>query len=167
MSEETYLKIIKHKTAVLLAAACKAPAVLAGASPADCEALSEFGRCLGYAFQLLDDALDYAGTDSIFGKKTLADFPEGKITLPIILLKSLATPAEWSFVESLIHEESVSSASMGKILELVDFYDTAGKTLEAASKWTESALTALAHFPPNSARFDLENLANRLLVRFS
>jgi octaprenyl-diphosphate synthase len=167
MPEEIYFKIIEQKTAVLLAAACKAPAVLAGASTADCHALSEFGRCLGFAFQLLDDALDYAGTDSIFGKKTLADFPEGKITLPIILLKSLATPAEWSFVEELIHEERVSEASMLRVLALVEFYDTAGKTLEVASDWTDRALVALSQFPNNSARHDLENLANRLLVRFS
>ncbi len=167
MSEEVYLKIIEQKTAVLLAAACKAPAVLAGVSLADCEALSEFGRCLGFAFQLLDDALDYAGTESVFGKKTLSDLPEGKITLPIILLKSLATPAEWGFVEGLIHEERVSEASMSRVLALVETYDTAGKTLEAASNWTDRALVALAHFPNNSARHDLENLANRLLVRFS
>jgi len=167
MPESAYYKIIEHKTAVLLAAACRAPAVLAGASQEQRDALREFGRCVGYAFQLLDDALDYAGEDSVFGKKTLADLPEGKVTLPIILLRSLATGTEWGFVESVIHEENISQESMLKVLELVDRYDTAGKTLEEASKWTDRALSALSCFPDSAARTDLETLARRLLMRFS
>ncbi len=167
MPEATYYKIIEHKTAVLLAAACQAPAVLANAPQDQRDALSEFGRCVGYAFQLLDDALDYAGKDSVFGKKTLADLPEGKVTLPIILLRSLATESEWGFVESLIHEESVSQEAMLKVLNLVDHYDTAGKTLKEASKWTDRALSALTCFPESAARTDLETLARRLLMRFS
>ena len=167
MAEDAYYKIIEHKTAVLLAAACRAPAVLAGAPQAQRDALSEFGRCVGYAFQLLDDALDYAGEDSVFGKRTLADLPEGKVTLPIILLRSLATESEWRFVEGLIHEESASREAMLKVLSLVNQYDTAGKTLEEASKWTDRALSALTCFPESAARSDLETLARRLLMRFS
>ena len=167
MPEDAYYKIIEHKTAVLLAAACRAPAVLAGESAEVCDALSEFGRCVGYAFQLLDDALDYAGSDTAFGKKTLADLPEGKVTLPIILLKKQATASEWSFVESLIHNEDISSDAMRKVLDLVNHYDTAGSTLEEASKWTDRALHSLRTFPESQARADLETLARRLLMRFS
>jgi geranylgeranyl pyrophosphate synthase len=83
------------------------------------------------------------------------------------VLRSLATASEWGFVESLIHEESISQEAMLKVLELVDQYDTAGKTLEAASKWTDRALSALSRFPNSAARTDLETLARRLLMRFS
>lgn len=167
MPENAYYKIIEHKTAVLLAAACRAPAVLGGAAKSACDALSTFGRCLGYAFQLLDDALDYSGTESMFGKKTLSDLPEGKVTLPVILLKSLATAEEWSFVEALIHSEEITPESMTKVLDLVNKYDTAGKTLEEASNWTDRALSALEHFPESEARREMETLARRLLMRFS
>lgn len=167
MPESAYYKIIEHKTAVLLAAACRAPAVLAAAPKAACDALSEFGRCVGYAFQLLDDALDYAGSEMMFGKKTLSDLPEGKVTLPIILLKSLATTEELAFIESLIHSEDISAQSMVKVLDLVNKYDTAGKTLEEASKWTDKALQAISYFPESGARRDMETLARRLLMRFS
>lgn len=167
MTDVPYYKIIEHKTAVLLAAVCRAPAVLMGKSKQECDALSEFGRCVGYAFQLLDDALDYASSDSIFGKKTLADLPEGKVTLPVILLRSLATAEEWAKVELLIHNETISSQQMNEVLELVNQYDTAGRTLEEAGKWTDRALNALAVFPESVERTNLENLARSLLLRFS
>jgi octaprenyl-diphosphate synthase len=167
MPEDAYYKIIEHKTAVLLSAACRASAVL-GNSPLEArDALSEFGRCVGYAFQLLDDALDYAGSETMFGKKTLSDLPEGKVTLPIIMLKKIASPEEWAYVESLIHSEEITADSMLNVLELVNRYDTAGKTLEEASKWTDRALEALRHFPQSAARKDMETLAHRLLMRFS
>lgn len=167
MPEDAYYKIIEHKTAVLLAAACRAPAVLADGPLEARDALSEFGRCVGYAFQLLDDALDYAGTETMFGKKTLSDLPEGKVTLPIIMLKKLAKPDEWAHVEALIHSEEITASGMVKVLELVNEYDTAGKTLEEASKWTDRALEALRYFPQSAARKDMETLARRLLMRFS
>ncbi len=167
MSQEVYFKIVEHKTAILLGAACRAPAVLAGATKEICDALENFGRSIGFAFQLLDDALDYAGTDHIFGKKTLADLPDGKVTLPVILLKSKATSDEWSFVEQLIHEESISGAAMQHILDLVNQYDTAGQTLAMASSWTDLALKSLSIFPESDAKSDLKTLAQRLLLRLS
>jgi octaprenyl-diphosphate synthase len=129
--------------------------------------LSEFGRCVGFAFQLLDDALDYASSDQIFGKKTLADLPEGKVTLPVILLKQYANAQELAFVENLINSEEISRDSMLKVLDLVNKYDTAGKTLEEASKWTDRALQSLNNFPASQSRSELETLARRLLMRFN
>lgn len=167
MPEEAYYNIIEHKTAVLLAASCRASAVLADAPAESRDSLSEFGRCVGYAFQLLDDALDYAGSETMFGKKTLSDLPEGKVTLPIILLKKLAKPEEWAQVEALIHSEEITTEGMVKVLELVNEYDTGGKTLEEAAKWTDRALESLQYFPQSAARKDMETLARRLLMRFS
>lgn len=167
MPESAYYEIIENKTAVLLSAACKAPAVLAGSGLQAETDLSEFGRCVGFAFQLLDDALDYASSDQIFGKKTLADLPEGKVTLPVILLKQFATSQELAFVETLINSEAISHESMLKVLELVNKYDTSGKTLEQASQWTDRALQSLSNFPASQNRADLETLARRLLMRFN
>lgn len=167
ISEGEYFQILENKTAVLLSAACKAPAVLAGASAAECEALSVFGRAVGYAFQLMDDALDYAGTDQAFGKKTLADLPEGKVTFPIMLLREQATPDEWSKIAQMIYSTKISSADMKDILALVDRYDTAGQTLARAELWTNVALNALEEFAPSSARDDLKRLANSLLMRIN
>ncbi len=167
MTSDAYYSIIEHKTAVLLDAACRAPAILAGAPEESRAALGEFGRCVGYAFQLLDDALDYSGSEAAFGKKTLSDLPEGKVTLPILLLKQFAKPHEWQFVQDLIHGEDIPTEAMLTVLDLVNDYDTAGKTLEEAEAWTDRALKSLSYFPQSSARDDMETLARRLLMRFS
>lgn len=167
ISEHEYFQILENKTAVLLAAACRAPAVLAGATARERDALATFGRAVGYAFQLMDDALDYAGTDSAFGKKTLADLPEGKVTLPIMLLRDQAKPDEWRSVESIILKTDISSHDMKFVLSLVDQYDTAGQTLERAETWTKIAISALDEFLPSTAREDLKRLANNLLMRIS
>lgn len=167
ITEQEYFTILENKTAVLLAAACRAPAVLAGATPTQCKALEVFGRAVGYAFQLMDDALDYAGVDSAFGKKTLADLPEGKVTLPIMLLREQAEVEEWAKLETLILGSHITASDMKWVLSLVDHYDTAGQTLARAEIWTKTALDALDEFGPSQAKDDLKRLASRLLMRIN
>jgi octaprenyl-diphosphate synthase len=67
-SEDAYLEVIAAKTAALFAAACRVGAVIADRPKAECDALESYGRNLGIAFQLVDDALDYAGRSASFGK---------------------------------------------------------------------------------------------------
>jgi len=167
ISENTYFDIIENKTAVLLAATCRAPAVLANCPKHECDALEVFGRSVGHAFQLLDDALDYAGTDEIFGKKTLADAPEGKVTLPVMLLRQQASADEWSKVERILRKSEISRKDMETIQVLVDHYDTAGQTLLLAEQHTTKALEALSIFPDSPDRAALERIASRLLMRLS
>ena len=165
MPRDAYFTILEHKTAVLLAACCKAPAILVGRTSDEVQALETFGRAVGFAFQLLDDALDYAGTDDIFGKKTLADLPEGKITLPIILLREQATAADWNIVANIIAQNMPSKVDMQRVHQLVDQYDTAGQTLALAEEWTNTALDSLDIFPASPEREGLERLARSLLMR--
>lgn len=165
MPEKAYFDILENKTAVLLSAVCRAPAVLANRPKLECDALETFGRCVGFAFQLLDDALDYAGTPEIFGKKTLADLPEGKVTLPIMLLRAQATAEEWRPIEKIIRKMEISPRDMAGVQAWIDHYDTAGQTLEKAQQYTTMALEALQVFPPSAEREDLERLASRLLMR--
>ncbi|MCX6125648.1 MAG: polyprenyl synthetase family protein [Proteobacteria bacterium] len=165
MSEESYFEILENKTGALLAAACRAPAVLAQRQVIDCDALESFGRHLGFAFQLLDDALDYCGSPEVFGKRTLSDLPEGKVTLPVILLRTQSTPEEWTKIEKIIRKIEIGPRDMGVVQALVEHYDTAGQTLERAATYTNAALAALEMFPPSPERQNLERLANRLLMR--
>src|ERR1700720_1475906 len=83
--EATYLEVIKAKTAKLFAAAAEVGAMVAGRNGPERVALQSFGMNLGIAFQLVDDALDYAGREAQLGKTVGDDFREGKITLPVIL----------------------------------------------------------------------------------
>ena len=83
--EATYLEVIKAKTAKLFAAAAEVGAMVAGRSGPERGGARSFGMNLGIAFQLVDDALDYAGREAELGKTVGDDFREGKITLPVIL----------------------------------------------------------------------------------
>jgi len=84
--EETYFDIINLKTASLFAAATKVGACMTNKSKKEKDALESYGKNLGLAFQIADDALDYYSTKTIFGKEIGKDFFEGKVTLPIIFL---------------------------------------------------------------------------------
>ena len=82
--EETYLKIINSKTASLFAAATRIGACIANKNKKEKDALESYGRNIGLAFQIADDALDYYSTQTILGKEIGKDFFEGKVTLPAI-----------------------------------------------------------------------------------
>lgn len=84
---EQYLKIIEAKTAELFSTATSAGAILSGLSNFETENLSNFGKYLGIAFQIIDDGLDYFGTNRTLGKPIGTDYREKKMTLPTILLR--------------------------------------------------------------------------------
>ena len=85
VTEAHYYQVIDRKSAELLAAACDAGAILAGVTRAERRRLAEFGRQVGLAFQLRDDALDYSAEAPELGKLPCADLREGKVTLPLLL----------------------------------------------------------------------------------
>ena len=84
-TEDEYLAIINAKTAALFSAAAEVGAAIANRPADEQTALKSYGRNLGIAFQLVDDALDYSGDSASLGKSVGDDFREGKITLPVIL----------------------------------------------------------------------------------
>lgn len=81
---QDYERIVHGKTALLFEACCKTPAWLAHASPKVVDLLAQYGRCLGFIFQIIDDCLDYVSSSSECGKPVLSDLLEGKVTLPLI-----------------------------------------------------------------------------------
>jgi octaprenyl-diphosphate synthase len=166
-TEETYFRILNFKTAVLIAASCKSAGILAKASTAEISALEEFGAAVGMAFQLVDDALDYLGSREIFGKPTNSDLLEGKVTLPIILLKERATGLELESLKAILSKPKVTQSDIHIVCELVNKYDAAKATIDRANEFTDKALNALKIFPESTARKDLETLAKRLVWRFN
>jgi octaprenyl-diphosphate synthase len=104
VDQERYLKVIQYKTAKLF----EASAVLGGLitkAPADVvSAAAEYGRHVGTAFQLIDDALDYAGDPAALGKNVGDDLREGKVTLPLIHVMKHGSGAEKHLVETAIRD---------------------------------------------------------------
>ncbi len=104
VTQESYLNVIRSKTAKLFEASAQLGALIAGASEDDIEAAAEYGRSLGTAFQLIDDVLDYAGDATEIGKNVGDDLREGKPTMPLIWLMENGTPEQRELVRSCIEQ---------------------------------------------------------------
>src|SRR6478735_8808901 len=119
LSQETYLQIIRAKTAELFAAAAEAGAVSAGASRERCKALRKFGQDLGLAFQLVDDALDYSGVSATLGKNPGDDFREGKATLPLLLAIARTGAAEKAFWDRTVGRREQADGDFERTRDLI------------------------------------------------
>lgn len=86
LDETVYLNMVEKKTAALFQAAALAGGLYSKASLSDLAALSEYGLCLGMAFQIVDDCLDIIGKEEVLGKKAGSDWEKSDPTLPVIYL---------------------------------------------------------------------------------
>ncbi len=154
---EGYLDIVRRKTALLFAGACKIPSFLVdsafgtGAGTWG-EKLWEYGLALGIAFQLQDDLLDYTATTSDLGKPVLSDLKEGKLTLPLILCLPQATRAERKLVETVVKEGGFASVEPGQILEIVHRLGALERAHRTAESHAERARELAASFPETASR---------------
>ncbi|HEY2708469.1 MAG TPA: polyprenyl synthetase family protein [Caulobacteraceae bacterium] len=165
LSQATYLEIIGAKTAELFAAAAEAGAVSAGAEPIRAEALRSYGQSLGLAFQLADDALDYAGSAETLGKNAGDDFREGKATLPLILAIARSGAREAEFWERVIGRQEQTEPDFRRARELVVGTGAHDATLDLAADYADTAKRALSVFPDNEWREVLQSLADFAVSR--
>ncbi len=160
-----YLEVVKRKTALLFAAACRIPAFLVPGSEARAEALWEFGLALGTAFQLQDDLLDYTASEEDLGKPVLSDLREGKLTLPLILSLPEATAEEKLAVETVMRERGFVTVPVAAILGLVERLDALEKARGLVEKYAGRARELALTFPESDSRDALllaaEYAANR------
>jgi len=166
LSQELYLEIIKAKTAELFAAAAEAGAVSAGAGPERCAALRRFGRDLGLAFQLVDDALDYSGESETLGKNPGDDFREGKATLPLLLAIARTGAAEKAFWDRTVGRREQTDEDFDRAKNLIASTGAAGATLALAGDYAASAKAQLSDFSgSNSWCPAMEDLADFAVQR--
>lgn len=164
-NEGQYLEVIRGKTAALFAAACEVGAVVADRPRAEAEALVAYGTQIGMAFQLVDDALDYASNQAILGKTVGDDFREGKITLPVLLAYAAGSEEERVFWRRTIEDSQQSDADLDRALVLIASHDAIGSTLHRATVFAEDAKRALQIFPPSVYRESLEAVADYTVSR--
>jgi octaprenyl-diphosphate synthase len=167
LSQAIYLDIIGAKTAELFAAAAEAGAVSAGADVRGAAALREFGHSLGLAFQLADDALDYAGSAETLGKNAGDDFREGKATLPLILAIARSGAREADFWERVIGRKEQNDADFRRARELVIGCGALDATLDLASDYAAAAKRSLSMFPAGDWRDALQSLADFAVSRLA
>ena len=159
VSEATYERILRDKTASLFDWSTRTGARIAGAIPADQERLGRFGEMLGFAFQLVDDVLDYSGTSS--GKTLLTDLQEGKLTLPLVL--AVARMPE--LVGPLRRIHSGDREAVPLVSRAVVESGACDEVRRRAIDCTRQAVDALSDVAPSPARSVLEHVARELAER--
>ena len=168
VTEAHYFSVIDHKSAALLSAACEAGSILGGVTRGERRKLAEFGRELGLAFQLRDDALDYEGAETALGKVPNADIREGKVTLPLLLTLKRCVPAEREVIASVLKSAARAAAlaasegdepgrdlDLGPALELVERHRGVADTIRRAEAHVSRASAAIAPFPDGRTKSDL------------
>ena len=163
--EETYFNIINSKTAALFAAATKVGACITNRKKKEKDALESYGRNLGFAFQIADDALDYYSTKTIFGKEIGKDFFEGKITLPIIFLYQKANSNEKIFLEKIFKKKNRSKSEFIETQNLVKKYNSIDSCFKRAEHFVNISYNALNIFNPSKEKSILQNLTSFSLER--
>src|SRR5207342_2054193 len=136
----------------LFAAATRIAAVVAERSDAEERALEDFGRNLGIAFQLVDDAIDYDSESQEMGKGKGDDFRDGKMTLPVILAYARGSETDRQFWREAITGERTSDADLAKAVALLRDSGALADTIERARHYGRRAIDALAMFPASKAK---------------
>jgi octaprenyl-diphosphate synthase len=165
LAVESYLRVIRFKTAKLFEASARLGAVLADVQRPVEEACADYGRSLGTAFQLVDDLLDYEGATTQLGKNVGDDLREGKPTLPLLIAMARASDAERDLIRHAIEHGEV--ARLAEIVGIVRRTGALEATREAARAEAELARGSLAALPPSKAREALLELCVRSVERSS
>ncbi len=157
-TEAFYWRYIYQKTACLLGAACKSGPLLAGDTSLEVtNQLEQFGVNLGYAFQLIDDLLDYVGDTDVLGKSKGIDFRQGLYTLPIIRAMN----------RSLLPNDWVVSMTESQVTEILKCNGLLDELYQEACAFSQKAIDILDTFPPSDGQRHLVNLAQFIVERKS
>src|SRR5262245_7488677 len=173
VTETHYYAVIERKSAVLLSAACEAGSILGGVTRAERRRLSEFGRELGLAFQLRDDALDYEDREADLGKRPYDDLREGKVTLPLLLALKRCSASERDAVAALLKTVArrvdeggaAGDLDLSPAIDVVRRHRGVEDTVRRAEDHARRARTAIAPFPDGGAQRDLLAAAEFAVTR--
>ena len=163
LDEDSYLRVIRSKTAKLFEASARLGAILAQ-SPADIEAhCATYGQALGTAFQVIDDVLDYEGDAAEMGKNLGDDLREGKATLPLIVAIQRGNPQQRELIRTAIETGAVEQ--LEHIAAIVRETGALDVTRQVAAAEAQRAIDAARALPANAWREALLELAANLLGR--
>jgi len=165
LSIDQYLTRITGKTASLIAACCKGGATVCGASDEIIEQMRQFGEALGMAFQIIDDVLDYQGTESVIGKPAGNDLRQGMVTLPLIYALQQSSNGHMTEVEKLVTTPDQHTELVPEIVAWVNASNGIELALNDAEQYAEKARSLLQIFPESDERAVLEEIINFVLRR--
>ena len=163
VTEDEYLLMIYKKTAALIAAATKAGAILGGGTPEQVEALSEYGRLIGMAFQIQDDYLDVASSEEELGKPVGSDIVEGKMTLLVVHALAKADESDRERLLTILEEEGDENVS--EAVEIMEKYGSINYTWKLAQEDVKQAKQLLDILEDSPAKDALLQIADFVVER--
>jgi octaprenyl-diphosphate synthase len=155
-----YFKMLSMKTAELFALSCDLGACLAQTTPARREALREYGRALGTAYQIYDDCLDLLGTEAAAGKSLGADLANGKATLPILIVRERADAADLSRLRQWV--QKWEPARLEEAQAMIAKYDAFSESKAVIQQYLSAAQGSLDRVPQSEGRAGLLGLTHYL-----
>jgi octaprenyl-diphosphate synthase len=160
VDEAAYMRVIYCKTARLFEAAAQLAAVVAGGNAAQETAMAEYGKYLGMAFQLIDDAMDYNSSAEEMGKTPGDDLAEGKPTLPVVYAIAQGNDIERQLLRNAIQKADVSVLSqVQEILHRLGALDYTTQKAEHYADLAKKSLYNLADSPYKQALLALCDMA--------
>jgi octaprenyl-diphosphate synthase len=165
LTEEQYAEVVREKTASLFGASCQTGAMLAAADETTIEMLYRFGLGMGMAFQVIDDTLDFTGTQSKVGKPVMSDLREGKLTLPVIYCLRVCSVDEKKKIRGIIHKKIKKQSDFRDLLGLLRQYKAIEYSIQKAREYVAEAKSALYQLNGNRDKNDLLRFAEFLVNR--
>ena len=152
ISLDEHFDLIYRKTACLFSVCMRMGAILGGATPEQEENLSQYGRNLGMAFQIVDDVLDLTASESILGKPVASDLREGKVTMAVIHALELCEPQERKLIETVLKDRSFDVVPYARVLEILRKYCSVEAASARAMQYAEAARNAISVFPDSEIK---------------
>jgi len=165
ISREDYLDLIYRKTACLFSTSMRLGGILSRVNETQEEALAEYGRNLGMAFQVVDDLLDLTASEEVLGKPVASDLREGKATLAVLHAIEHSSPAERQILETVLRQRSLDSVTHEQILSVLERHGSIDFAQRAANDYAAAARNALSGFPENEYKRALLWIADFVIER--
>lgn len=165
LKEEEYFDIIYRKTASLLSTCCEVGAIVGGAEEDERKALKNYGKFIGYAFQLVDDAFDYVSDEKKLGKPAGNDIREGKVTYPLLSALRRATGSEKKQISQILSMVEPTKEQINFVRHFATEKGGVKNTLQVAKSYIEKAKNSLTLFPKSLLKKSLFEIADFIVER--
>lgn len=164
ISEQDYYDKTYRKTACLFASSCKVGALASDMPSYEVSVLEQYGLCLGYAYQIIDDILDFVADEALLGKNVGSDLIQGNITLPVIL--ALKDPELGSSLKNLLAHNEINRDVIPQILRIIEATGAFNESLRRAKYFLQSGVDILKELPQSLVRKKLQDLSFYILNNY-
>ena len=152
ITEAEHLNLIFRKTACLFSVSMRLGALVGGATEEQEQALGEYGRNLGMAFQIIDDVLDLTASEEVLGKPVASDLREGKATMAVIHTLERCTLEERMIIETILQERVFDKIQPADVVAILNRYDSIDYAASEAADYATAARHALSGFPESEIK---------------